>query len=306
MYSPLAFFQGAFVPQAELHIPHYDAGFVLGATVTDLCRTVHHRLYRWPDHLARFRRSCDAASIHPELSDAEISECAGELVARNAERLAPDADLALVLLATPGAIGYYLGEDSAAGEAGATFIMHTFPLPFARYRRYFERGISLVTPGVRNVPAVCVDPHIKQRSRMHWWLADREVHRIDPGAQALLLDLEGHVTETAAANFLVVTGGTVVSPPRQTVLEGVSLQVVRELCAALSIRFDERPLRLEECLQADEALLTSTPYCLAGVSSINGKPLPWPGPVFSRLLAAWSEHVGLDIPAQITGSSQSD
>ena len=49
------------------------------------------------------------------------------------------------------------------------------PLPFARYRRFFEEGARLVIPSTRHVPAVCVDPRIKQRSRLHWWRADRIV-----------------------------------------------------------------------------------------------------------------------------------
>ena len=61
--------------------------------------------------------------------------------------------------------------------------------------------------------------------------AQQEAQRSDPHASALLLDHNGHLTETAAANFLIVQKGTVLSPPTGTVLQGVSLKVVRELCA---------------------------------------------------------------------------
>src|SRR5262249_26044128 len=159
----------------------------------------------------------------------------------------------------------------------------------------FQEGARLVIPATRHLPAACVDPRIKQRSRLHWWLADQEARQTDPGAAALLLDDAGHVTETAAADFLVVRGGGAVWPPADTVLGGVSLQVVRELCAGLGIEFAERPLGVYDCLNADEAMLASTPFCLAGVSRINGVALPWPGPVFGRLLEAWAVSIGLDI-----------
>ena len=48
----------------------------------------------------------------------------------------------------------------------------------------------------------------------------------------------------------------------------------------------------------DEAMLCGTAFALAGVSRINDWPIPWPGPVFTRLLNAWSERVGLDIARQ--------
>jgi len=46
-------------------------------------------------------------------------------------------------------------------------------------------------------------------------------------------------------------------------------------------------------------MLSCTSYCLAAVSHINGQALPWPGPIFEKLLAAWSDSVGLDIRSQI-------
>jgi branched-subunit amino acid aminotransferase/4-amino-4-deoxychorismate lyase len=145
-----------------------------------------------------------------------------------------------------------------------------------------------------------VDPRAKQRSRLHWWLAEQEAKKIEPGAIALLLDLENHVTETAGANFLLVRAGTVVSPPRSTILNGISLQVIQELCGELGIPFEEKPFHIAECLAADEAMLTSTPYCVAGVSRINGTPLKtWPGPVFQKIQHAWCQKVGVDIARQI-------
>ena len=137
------------------------------------------------------------------------------------------------------------------------------------------------------------------RSRMHWWIAEQQAHDIDPLASALLVDAAGHVTETASANFLIVKNGTILTPLRDSVLNGVSLQVVQELCGELNIPFVERPLTVAECQSADEAMLTCTSYCVAGVRRLNGVELPWPGPVWRRLLAAWSERVGVDIEAQI-------
>jgi branched-subunit amino acid aminotransferase/4-amino-4-deoxychorismate lyase len=204
-----------------------------------------------------------------------------------------NSDLALVLFATPGPIGYYLGQPNTKQP---TFGMHTFSLPFARYRPWIEQGVKLATPGVRAIPAACVDPHIKQRSRLHWWLAQQQV---GPDAQPLLLDLDGHVTETASSNFLLVKNGAVVSPPRESVLEGISLNVVAELCGRLGIPISYRPISLEECYAADEALLTCTSYCLAGVRQINERSIPWPGPMLRRLMKAWSDDVGVSIEDQI-------
>src|SRR5437899_1717165 len=104
----LAYLNGRFIPQAEARLPLNDAGFVLGATVTDLCRTFGHRLFRFADHLTRFRRNCASAHVPLSATDEELTQVAERLVDNNAGRLRPEQDLALVLVATPGPIGYYL------------------------------------------------------------------------------------------------------------------------------------------------------------------------------------------------------
>jgi branched-subunit amino acid aminotransferase/4-amino-4-deoxychorismate lyase len=299
MTEPLAYLNDHFLSQSQAQLSLHDAGFVLGATVTDLCRTFRHRPYRLADHLARFRASCTAAQVPQLLSDSELTALADELLAHNAGLIAPDDDLAVVFFATPGPIGYYLGEPGGPGDGPPTLGIHSFPLPFARYQPLFTAGARLVVPGIRPVPAESVDPRIKQRSRLHWWLADREARQESPGASALLSDGEGRLTETAAANFLLVQGGTVLSPPRSSILGGISLRIVEELCAELGIPFVERPLILDDALAADEALLTSTPYCLAGVSALEGHPFCWPGPIFTKLLSTWSERVQVRIDQQI-------
>lgn len=292
MTEPLAFFNGQLLPQSRAQLALNDAGVVFGATVTDLCRTFRHRLYRWADHLARFRRGCQLACVDVRLSDDEITRHAEALIAHNAALIERHADLALVLIATPGPIGYYFGESTAAGDK-PTFAMHTFPLPFARYRPWIESGVRLKT--VQGWTSV--EPHIKHRSRLHWWIAQR---KIGNDAQALMFDREGFVTETASANFLLVKDGIILSPPRENVLEGISLQVVTELCDKLRASITFRSLTLNDCYAADEALLTCTSYCISGVSQLNDHVYRFPGPMLKRLHDAWSTEVGLDIHAQIT------
>src|SRR5205807_5537824 len=99
MPEPLVFLGGRFLPQSQAALSFHDAGFVMGATVTDLCRTFHHTLYRWVDHLARFANSCRLTDIRPPFGDVEITGFAEELVLHNAAHLPADQDLVLVVFA---------------------------------------------------------------------------------------------------------------------------------------------------------------------------------------------------------------
>jgi branched-chain amino acid aminotransferase len=299
MTEPLAYWNGKYLLQSQVHIPLNDAGFVWGATVTDLCRTFRHKLYRLEDHVRRFQESCRLARIPQQATDGELIRAANELAAHNVRAIGANDDLALVLIATPGEIGYYAGRQGGLGEGGPTLIMHTFPLPFHRYARLFQEGARLVTPRTRHLPHGCIPRQIKHRSRLFWWLAEQEAREIDPAASALLIDENDCITETAAANILLVRGGKVFSPKRDCILNGISLQVVESLCGEAGIEFVETDLRLADCGRAEEAMLSCTSFCLAPVSRINAQPIPWPGPVFERLLAAWSAKVGVDIRGQV-------
>jgi branched-subunit amino acid aminotransferase/4-amino-4-deoxychorismate lyase len=218
-----------------------DAGLVWGATVTDLCRTFRHQ--------AR--------------SAIELTREVHELVARDAALLAPGADLALVLVATPGPIGFHAGRAGGPGDDAPTLLAYTFPLPFARYRRLVTDGARLVTPAIPHLPATHVPRQVKHRSRLFWWLAGKDAQDVDPH--------DGCVTETASANFLLVKEGVVVSAPRSRILNGVSWRVVEEVCRDLGIPFVEKEIRLDDCYEAEEALLTCTTFCLAPVATITAR-----------------------------------
>ena len=109
---------------------------------------------------------------------------------------------------------------------------------------------------------------------MHYFLADRLAHTLDPGSRAVLLDQEGFVSEASTANMLFYRRGEgLVSPPRERILPGVSLSVLAELAAGLGIAFHFRRFRLEELAAADEILMCSTSPCVWPVTRLNGQPL---------------------------------
>jgi len=301
--EPLVYLKGEMKPASQAHIAIYDAAVILGATVTDLARTFKQKLYRLEDHLDRFYRSCKYARVAPQEAPEKTTRICEELVRHNASLREPEPELALVLFISPGEFAVYAGSAGMAGEGEPTFCIHTFPLPFRLWAPYFTEGVHAVTPSIRHVPPECVDPKIKCRSRMHWWLADQETHLVDARAVSLCLDLEGNVTETSGSNFLIVRDGTVISPSPRNILRGISLMTVAELCEELGIGFVERDFQVYDVVNADEALLATTPYCLAPVTRINGLPIGMgkPGEMFTRLIRAWSERVGVDIVGQIIG-----
>lgn len=306
MTEPLVYLNGEMVPSSEAHLAIYDAGVVLGATVTEMTRTFRHRPYRLEQHLDRLFRSLCYTRMDVGLSKDELARVSRELIEHNAALLDDGGELGLIHFVTAGEYPTYAGMAGRTARTTPTVCAHTFPMPFELWAPKLETGVHLVTPSIRHVPPQCYDPKMKYRSRMHYYLADKEAQLVDPDAVALLLDLDGNVTETGGANFLLVDGGTIVSPTLRNILPGISRSVVIELAGKLGIPFVERDLQLYNVMNADEAFLSTTPYCLMPATRINGTAIGpgKPGPVFERLITAWGEEVGLDIRGQIVDGAE--
>jgi branched-chain amino acid aminotransferase len=299
--EPQVFLNGQMLPASQAHLTVYDAGVVLGATVTELVRTFRKEPFRLDDHLRRLSQSLHFVGFDIGMSMDELGTTVRQLVAHNAQLLRPEDELGVVIFVTAGEYPTYAGGAAGTVRTTPTLCVHTFPLPFELWAEKLLSGIHLVTPSIRHVPPQCYDPKMKCRSRMHYYLADQQARLVDREAAALLLDLDGNVTETGAANFLVVEDGTIVSPSLRNTLPGVSRATVIELAENLGIPFAVRDFQVFDAVNADEAFLASTPYCLMSVTKINGTRVGTgkPGPIYGRLVTAWSELVGLDVVQQI-------
>jgi len=297
MDEPLAYLNGRYLPASQLTIAPTDAGFVLGATVAEQLRTFGGRIFRLSDHLERLEQSLRVVGIDCGLGAGQLAEVAERLVAENHPILAPGDDLGVSIFVTPGPYAAY-AEGAAVGPNVG---LHTYRLPFRLWAAKYESGQALATTTVEQVPSRCWPAKLKCRSRMHYYLADRQAAAREPGARALLLDTVGRVSETSTANVLALYSGEgLVSPPLDAILPGISLAVVAELAAELDIPLVYRHFGPDQLGAADEALLASTPFCLLPVSRLDGRPIGSgaPGPVFRRLLEAWSRLVGVDIATQ--------
>ncbi|NCX99145.1 MAG: hypothetical protein EBX35_11385 [Planctomycetia bacterium] len=298
----VAWLDGRFLPREAFAVPAGDAGFVMGATVTEQLRTFRGRLFLPLPHAERLQHSLQLVGLAPRATTDELMAAAEQVARHNHAVLAapapgePPPDLGLVIFVTAGDLAAQHG-----GRAGPPRIgIHSFPLAFNLWVGAYAQGVVLRSVAVRQVPGDCWPLAAKVRSRLHYFLADREAAAAEPGARAILAHADGRISETSTANVAVVRAGRIVVPPAADALSGVSLAFARGLAERLAIPWGEESLRHEDLATADEILLTSTPSCILPVTRFDGRIVGsgGPGPVFRRLLAAWSESTGIDIVAQ--------
>ena len=292
----LAYLNGQFIPEASLAVPIYDAGFVQGVTVAEQLRTFGGKLFRLDQHLERLQRSLEIVGV-PDIDLTSLGKAAQELAGNNHQLLVSGDDLGLSLFVTPGPYPTF----APPGAREPTIGMHTYPIPFGQWSDKYATGERLVVSSVRQVPNNCWPLELKCRSRMHYYLADREARQREPGARALLLDQEGFLAEASTASVILFRAAEgFLLPPREKILPGVSAGVLEDLAGEMGVAFLHRDLTVDDVHSADEVILCSTSPCLLPVASLDGRKIGTgaAGPVLQQSLAAWSRLVGLDIVEQ--------
>jgi branched-chain amino acid aminotransferase len=294
----LVYVNGELVPRDEARISVFDAAVMLGDTVTESTRTFGHRPFKLEQHIDRLYKSLKVTRINPGMTPDEMVALSLRVLDTNRHLLGPEDDCWLVHNISRGLS--VAGADPTVQRSSATIIIFTSPMILTDWANFYREGCHAVTPMSRAMPAQALDARIKNRSRMAYTLAEIEVKLVDPRAQGILLDTDGNIAENKGGNFFIVADGVLKTPTTRNALAGVSRATVLELAAGLGIPALETDIQPYDVYTAEEAFFTSTPYCMMPATRFNGLPIGdgAVGPVTKRLLAAWSELVGVDIVAQ--------
>jgi branched-chain amino acid aminotransferase len=183
-------------------------------------------------------------------------------------------------------------------------IIADFPLRWtvAGMGKLFDEGINAVIPSQRAIPAWLLEPKVKNRSRLHYLMANIEVSNYaGENNWALLLDPDGFIAEGTGDNFFIVKDRVIITPEGRNILRGISRAYICELAAELGLACVEKNFETYDIITADEAFMTGTPFCLLPVTSLNRVTIGTGrmGEVTRLLLDTWSARVGVDIEAQI-------
>jgi branched-chain amino acid aminotransferase len=161
--------------------------------------------------------------------------------------------------------------------------------------RVRNEGAKVIIAATRRLGADGLDPRIKSLNYLNHILARMEATHAGAD-EAILLNSAGRIAEGSADNIFIVQRGELLTPPViEGALDGITRQVVLELAEKLGIKSREIPLAPYDLFTADECFLTGTGAELIPVGLADGRPIPQcPGPVYSRLAAAFKELVNQD------------
>jgi D-alanine transaminase len=277
------YLNGEVLPINEARVPVLDRGFIFGDGIYDVAPVYGGRLFRFDEHIARLTRSLAKVRIpNPHTRDEWLALCR-RLVQLTREATGADDQVVYVQVTRGVAPRDHV---MPAGVKPTVFMMSNPMRPPSAEQRH--HGVACVS--ARDFRWERGD--IKSTSLLGNVLA-RQISA-DADAAETIMFRDGHLTEAAACNVWVVKEGAVLGPPKsEHVLEGIRVELLRELCEDIGVPYVLRPISENEVLQADEVMLSSATKEILPVTHIDGQPVGHgalrgrPGPVYARLYEAY-------------------
>jgi branched-chain amino acid aminotransferase len=305
----VVYLNGQFIRERDARISIYDSALMFGDMVFEMTRSFNKAQFKLREHLERLYASILIVRIPLAMRIDEMEKAVYATIEANEPAFADDDEHRLIIDVSRGLLSIY--EDNVTGvPSGPNVIIADFPLRWtvSSMGPLFDSGINAVIPSQRAIPAWLLDPKVKNRSRLHYLMANIEVSNYEgTNNWALLLDPDGFIAEGTGDNFFLVKGRVIATPEGRNILRGISrAYVLEELAPQLDLRCVERNIGPYDVFTADEAFVTGTPFCILPVTSLNRAPIGdgKVGRITSSLLRQWSDNVGVDIAGQIKAWSQ--
>lgn len=274
----IVYLNGSLLPRSQARISPFDLGFLYGYGLFETMRAYSGHIFRLEKHLERLSHSAKLLNLPLKVS--HLKKACHETLKANKLK---EARIRLTVS---------IGEGEAAPDLPerprpTIFITATryVPLTSEAYRKGYKAVVSTIDQDSQSP----LSP-LKSVNYLNHILARREA--IAAGAnEAILLNERGLLCEGSTGNIFLISHGKLITPDIESgCLPGITRQVVIELARGLGIKLDQREVRLEELLSADEAFLTNSMIELMPLVEVNNRRISG-GKVTLRLMQAYKETV---------------
>ncbi|MBF0282397.1 MAG: aminotransferase class IV [Zetaproteobacteria bacterium] len=255
----IAYVNGHFLPLDEATVHIEDRGFQFADGVYEVVACFNGTYLDLEPHLKRLERSCQAISIEPPFTLAEMRQWIEHLYAMNN---IPCAMIYIQITRGVAARAHYTRE-----KLTPTVVMTLRKLPQPTHEK-IQAGLTTIT--MQDIRWKRCD--IKSIAMLASVMGKYEA--VAQGAdETIWLDEENHVLEGCSTNlFAIIDGALVTHPLDHQVLGGITRDMVIRLAKANHLEVQERQWTLDE-QGLSEVMLSSTTNAIMPITRINHQPL---------------------------------
>jgi len=259
----------------EARISVFDSAVQGGDAVWEGLRVYDGRIAALDEHLERLQNSAKTLAF----AKVPTSEKVREAIFRTLEANGMRDEVHIRLTLTRGE-KFTSGMNPNFNQSGCTLIVLAEWKPPV----YPGDGIRVISASTRRNPPECLDSKIHHNNLLNNILASIEAN-VAGVDSAIMLDVNGFVSETNDTNLFIVRRGIVQTPHADSCLPGLTRQMILDICADEGIPAQERNLSLSELYTADEVFTSGTMGELTPVLEADGRVIAdgKSGPMTRRL-----------------------
>jgi branched-chain amino acid aminotransferase len=264
------------------HTLHYGMGVFEGVRAYHTPKGT--AIFRLQDHTDRLFRSAHILGMNMPYSKDEINEAQRAAVRENKLESAYIRPMA-----------FYGAE--AMGISAKTLSTHVI---VAAWKWGAYLGQEALDNGIRVKTSSFSRHHVNitmckakaNGNYMNSILAHREAEQ-DGYDEALLLDVDGFVSEGSGENVFIIRKGKIYTPDLTSALEGITRDTIVQLANELGYQVIEKRITRDEVYSADEAFFTGTAAEVTPIRELDNRAIGngTRGPVTQKLQALYFDCV---------------
>ena len=262
-------------PRDEARISVFDSAVQGGDAVWEGLRVYKGRIAVLNEHLERLQNSAKTLAF----ADVPSTDDVRQAIFRTLEANDMRDEVHIRLTLTRGE-KITSGMNPKLNQSGCTLIVLAEWKPPV----YADDGIRVVSASTRRNTVQCLDSKIHHNNLLNNILASIEAN-VAGVDSAIMLDVNGFLSETNDTNLFLVKKGRVQTPFADSCLPGLTRRMILDICAVEKIPAEERNLSLTELYTADEVFTSGTMGELTPVLEADGRTIGKrsAGPMTKRL-----------------------
>ena len=254
---------GKLVARNDAKVSVFDSAVQGGDAVWEGLRIYKGRIAELDGHLQRLQNSAKSLAFENVPSSEEVREAIFNTLEANGMR-----DEAHIRLTLTRGEKVTSGMNPRFNQSGCCLIVLAEWKPAV----YSDDGIRVITASTRRNTPQCLDSKIHHNNLLNNILASIEAN-VAGVDSAVMLDIDGFVSETNDTNLFIVRDGQVLTPYADACLPGLTRRMILDICAAESIPAAECRLSITELYCADEVFTSGTMGELTPVLEADGRKI---------------------------------
>ncbi len=280
---------GELLHRDQAKVSVFDSALQGGDAVWEGIRVYNGRIFCFEQHLSRLMESAKSMDFANIPSLKEVKNAVFSTLEANGMK--DDTHIRLTLTRGEKITS---GMNPKLNQFGCTLIVLAEWKPSI----YSGKELKLVTSSIRRNSPLCLDSKIHHANLINNILAKIEANHAGVD-DAIMLDLNGFVSETNATNIFMIKDGVVITPFPRACLPGITRGLIIEHCINNNIPIIEKDISVTELYNADEVFTTGTMGELVRVAEIDRRKINNSGQIFSELQAIFrklTETEGESLP----------